>query len=138
VTLTADRGAQPEGPLQGAVVLTAGGHQQRVSVAGTVERAPRVSASASPTRIRTLSLCGDTTATVTATVSDESAVSQVVLEWGSPANRTSMSRRNGTWQAQVGPSSRTGTLPWRVTATDSRGNSASASGSVRVDSCLLL
>ena len=71
-------------------------------------------------------------------MSDESAVAAVVLEWGDPPNRTPMSLHDGRWQASLGPVGRAGALAWRVVATDGRGNAGSASGSVRVDSCLLL
>jgi hypothetical protein len=49
-----------------------------------------------------------------------------------------MSPRGNSWQARVGPANRAQTLAWRVVATDGRGNTGTASGTVRVDSCPLL
>jgi RNA polymerase sigma factor (sigma-70 family) len=137
VTLTADRTGVPEGEIRATAVVEAGGVRRQVAVNASVERDPKVSASVSPTRISTGSLCGPTTAKVTATVSDESALRGVVLEWGDPVARTAMSHQGGSWRADVGPIGSAQTLSWRVVATDARGNTGVATGTVRVDGCLL-
>jgi hypothetical protein len=122
VMLTANRTGGPEGQLRATAVVDAGGVQRQVAVQAGVERDPSVSASVAPTGIRTLSLCGATTARITDTISDESALGSVVLEWGDPVTRTAMSHQGGTWQADVGRVNRAQTLSWRVVATDARGN----------------
>jgi hypothetical protein len=120
--LTANRTGVPEGQLRATAVVDAGGVQRQVAVQAGVERDPSVSASVAPTGIRTLSLCGATTARITDTISDESALGSVVLEWGDPVTRTAMSHQGGTWQADVGRVNRAQTLSWRVVATNARGN----------------
>jgi hypothetical protein len=39
-----------------------------------------------------------------------------------------MTERSGSWFARLGPVSEAGTIPWRIVATDTRGNTASADG----------
>ena len=138
VTLTVDRDGLPEGQVRATTTIAAGAARRQVGVTVAVERAPTVSASASPTRIRTLSLCGDTTATVTATVSDESALRSVVLEWGDPVNQAAMTQQSGgSWRGTVGPVGSAQTIDWRVVATDADGNTATAGGTVQADGCLV-
>jgi hypothetical protein len=59
-------------------------------------------------------------------VTDESSLSSVTLRWGGQA--VPMTRRNGRWLARLGPAASPGAVSWQVVATDSRGNTASASG----------
>jgi hypothetical protein len=136
VTLTPNRTGFPEGDLRATAVVDAGGVRRQVAVQAGVEQDPIVRASVAPTRILTRSLCGPTTARVTATISDESALRGVVLEWGQPVSRTAMFHQGGTWQANVGPVKNAQTLSWRVVATDAHGNTGVAAGTVRVDACL--
>jgi hypothetical protein len=138
VTLTANRTGVPEGDLRATAVVDAGGVRRQVAVQAGVERDPSVSASVEPTRILTRSLCGPTTARVSATISDESALRSVVLEWGDPATRKAMSHQGGSWQADVGPVKAAQTLSWRVVATDARGNTGETTGTLRVDACLFI
>ena len=75
-----------------------------------------------------------TTTLVGATVTDESGLSSVTLRWGGQS--VPMTQRYGRWFARLGPVSSPGTVSWQVVATDSRGNTASASGTpVRVLAC---
>jgi RNA polymerase sigma factor (sigma-70 family) len=138
VTLTADRTGLPEGQLHATALVDVGATRRRVAVQAVVERAPSIHVTVSPTRIRTLSLCGDTMARVTAAISDESTLGGVVLEWGDPVIRMAMSHLDGTWQADIGPVDRAQTLRWRVVATDARGNTGETAGTVQVDACLVV
>jgi hypothetical protein len=75
-----------------------------------------------------------TTTLVGATVTDESGLSSVTLRWGGQS--VPMTQRSGRWFARLGPVASPGTVSWQVVATDSRGNTASASGPpVRVLAC---
>jgi hypothetical protein len=136
VTLTPNRTGVPEGDLRATAVVDAGGVRRQVAVQAGVEQDPIVRASVAPTRILTRSLCGPTTARLTATISDESPLRGVVLQWGEPVSRTAMSHHGGTWQANVGPVKNAQTLSWRVVATDAHGNTGVATGTLRVDACL--
>jgi hypothetical protein len=59
-------------------------------------------------------------------VTDESPIASVTLNWG--GQQVPMSQRSGRWFARLGPVASPGSVSWTVVATDSRGNSASASG----------
>src|SRR6266545_2780952 len=91
-----------------------------------VERPPGIDGlSASPDPIR-VQPCQPNTALVQAQVSDESPLASVVLEWG--GTQVPMTQRAGTWYGRVGPVEAPQAVAWRVTASDVRGNQASASG----------
>jgi hypothetical protein len=71
---------------------------------------------------------------VSATVTDESALSSVTLRWGGQS--VPMTQRSGRWFARLGPVPGAGSVSWQVVATDARGNTAAASGPpVRVLAC---
>jgi RNA polymerase sigma factor (sigma-70 family) len=133
LNLSATRDGLPEGDADARVELTWGGPARSVSVALRVEHPPEISdLTASPPQI-TVPPCATTTL-VGATVTDESSLSSVTLRWGGQS--VPMTQRNGRWFARLGPASSPGTVSWQVVATDSRGNTASASGTpVRVLAC---
>jgi RNA polymerase sigma factor (sigma-70 family) len=134
LTLTATRAGLPEGDADARVQLTWDGPTRSVAVALRVEHPPEIGGlSASPPQIFT-GPCTPTTTLVEATVTDESALSSVTLRWS--GRSVAMTRRSGSWFARLGPVPARGTVPWRVVATDDRGNTASASGpAVRVLAC---
>jgi len=126
LTVTADRDDLPEGPAGGAVEVRWDGPARRVAVDLEVERPPGIDGlSASPDPIR-VQPCQPNTALVQAQVSDESPLASVVLEWG--GTQVPMTQRAGTWYGSVGPVDEPQAVAWRVTASDVRGNQASASG----------
>jgi len=126
LTVTADRDDLPEGPAEGAVEVGWDGPARRVAVDLEVERPPGIDGlSASPDPIR-VQPCQPNTALVQAQVSDESPLASVVLEWG--GTQVPMTQRVGTWYGRVGPVDKPQAVAWRVTASDVRGNQASASG----------
>jgi hypothetical protein len=89
--------------------------------------------SASPPQVFT-GPCTPTTTLTEATVTDESPIVSVTLNWG--GRQVPMTQRSGRWFARLGPVPTPGTVTWTVVASDSRGNSASASGPpVRVLAC---
>ena len=134
LTLSATRDGLPEGDADARVELTWDGPTRSVVVALRVEHPPRIGGlSAAPPQVFT-SPCTQTTTLAEATVTDESALSSVTLRWG--GRSVPMTRRAGGWSARLGPVPTRGTVPWRVVATDDRGNTASASGpAVRVLPC---
>ena len=128
VTLSAARDGLPEGDAEGRVELTWGGPARSVVVALRVEHDPEISDLSASRRQVFVEPCNARTPTITqvqATVTDESAVSTVTLQWGGQS--VPMAPRSGRWQAPLDPD-RPGTFPVQVVATDARGNTASASG----------
>jgi hypothetical protein len=75
--------------------------------------------------------------TVSATVSDESALSSVELRWDGPGNSGAahMGRSGGGWSGRLDIEPVNGTWSYIVTATDERGNIGSAGGTLAVDGC---
>jgi RNA polymerase sigma factor (sigma-70 family) len=130
LTVTADRAGLAEGTASGAVQLAWQGGSTRVRVQLAVERPPRIGQlTATPMEILVPSPgCAGTTALAQAVVDDESGLASVVLEWGDGPTRVPMTERSGTWFAQLGPVAKPATIPWRVVATDTRGNTATADG----------
>jgi hypothetical protein len=132
--VSATRDGLPEGGADGRIDLLWDGPARLVAVALRVEHDPAISGlSASPPQIFT-GPCTPTTTLTEATVTDESPIASVTLNWG--GQQVPMTQRSGRWFARLGPVPTPGTVPWTVVATDSRGNSASASGPpVRVLTC---
>ena len=137
LAVSATRDGLPEGAADGRIDLLWDGFARSVAVALRVEHAPGITGlSASPPEIFTVP-CTPTTPTTTlteATVTDESPIASVTLNWG--GRQVPMTQQRGRWVATLGPVPTPGTVPWTVVATDNRGNSASASGTpVRVLTC---
>lgn len=126
LSLSATRDGLPEGDANARVELTWGGAARSVAVALRVEHPPEISdLGASPPQIA-VAPCAPATTLVGATVTDESGLSSVTLRWGGQS--VPMTQRSGRWFARLGPVASPGTVSWQVVATDSRGNTASASG----------
>jgi RNA polymerase sigma factor (sigma-70 family) len=134
LAVSATRDGLPEGGADGRIDLRWDGPARSVAVALRVERDPVIGGlSASPPQIFT-GPCPPTTTLTEATVTDESPIASVTLNWG--GRQVPMTQRSGRWFARLGPVPTPGTVAWTVVATDSRGNSASASGPpVRVLAC---
>ena len=126
VTLSAARDGLPEGEADGRVELTWGGPARSVVVALRVEHDPEISDLAAQFPRIFIGRCTPTTTRVDATVTDESALSSVTMQWGGGSGP--MTLRGGKWSASLGPATGPGSVSWRVVATDARGNTASASG----------
>ena len=71
------------------------------------------------------------------TVSDESAISSVVLSWTGPGAAGQVNMRLGAagWSGRVTPEPVNGTWTWTATATDARGNTGSAGAVLVVVGC---
>jgi hypothetical protein len=126
LTLTATRDGLPEGDAEARVELSWDGPARSVPVALRVEHAPEIGGLEAAFAQIFVGRCTPTTTVVQATVTDESALSSVTLQWG--GRSVPMAQRSGRWFATIGPVTSTGAIPWRVVATDDRGNTASASG----------
>lgn len=135
LTLSATRDGLPEGDADARVELTWDGPARSVGVALRVEHPPEISGlAASPSQIFVAPCDRATTTLVSATVTDESALSSVTLRWGGQS--VPMTQRSGRWFARLGPVPSAGSVSWQVVATDVRGNTAPASGPpVRVLAC---
>jgi RNA polymerase sigma factor (sigma-70 family) len=126
LTLHADRDGLPEGDADARVELAWGGPARSVAVALRVEHPPEVGPLTATFPRIFVGRCTPNATPVQATVTDESAVAAVTLRWG--GQEVPMAQRSGRWHATLGPATRPGPIPWQVVATDSRGNTASASG----------
>ena len=127
ITLSATRDGLPEGDADGRVELTWDGPARAVGVALRVERDPEIGdLSADFPRIF-IGRCTPTSTPVQATVTDESGLASVRMQWA--GGSVPMTQSGGSWSASLGPATAPGPVPWRVVATDDRGNTASASGS---------
>jgi hypothetical protein len=136
ITLSATRDGLPEGDADARVELAWGGPARSVAVALRVEHPPGISGLSAAQGELFTSPCGraPTTTLVQATVTDESSLSSVTLQWGGQS--VPMAQRSGRWFAQLGPVASPGTVSWQVVATDGRGNTASAPGpAVQVIPC---
>jgi hypothetical protein len=126
LTLTADRDGLPEGDADARVELAWGGPARSVAVALRVEHPPEVGPLTATFPRIFVGRCTPDATPVQATVRDESAIAAVTLRWG--GQEVAMTQRSGRWHATLGPVTAPGPVPWQVVATDSRGNTASASG----------
>jgi len=116
LTFRADRAELTEGATSGNVVIAWAGRTTTVKVSIVQENDPVVGrpfTGANPS-------CSFP---VRAAVSDESRLTEVVLSWNGPhAGTATMVRSGGTWIARAETFSTGGDVTFRVTATDSRGN----------------
>jgi RNA polymerase sigma factor (sigma-70 family) len=131
LTVRADRGRVREGSSSGTIGISwvAGG--AKVAVSLVEERGPNVGR---PSASRS-STC--TSNPVQVSVSDESGLRSVVLQWsGSGSGSASMSERGTVWRADMGQFANGGSVTMRVTATDKRGNTTTGpSRTINVDPC---
>lgn len=121
------REAVAEGPFAASVSIDAGSAGGgTVGVHADVNRNPEVTASANRTVMHYSSApgCPTNTASVTATVTDESPLSSVTLQWvqGSTVHDVPMTGGGTTWAGRIGPLTVPGNVTWTVTAVDPLGN----------------
>ena len=112
VTLSATRDGLPEGDADGRVELTWGGPARSVVVALRVEHDPEIGdLSAHPAPDLRRPCTGPTTTQVEATVTDESALSSVTLQWAGQS--VPMTLRAGRWSARLDPATARAPFPGR-------------------------
>lgn len=131
VALRADRGDVREGSSSGTIGISWVSGSAEVKVSLVEEHNPVVgqpSAGATST-------C--TSNPVSVSVSDESGLASVVLRWsGAGSGSATMRSRGSLWVADMGQFANGGRVTMRVTATDSRGNTATGpSRTVNIDPC---
>ncbi|GAA3531474.1 hypothetical protein GCM10022234_30760 [Aeromicrobium panaciterrae] len=132
ISVRADRGAVKEGKSSGSIGVTWGSGSGKVAVTLTEERDPKVGRPNAGSN----SICNPIP--VTATASDESGLRSVILRWsGSGGSGTAtMTRSDSVWKASMsGFTSGGSPTTMKVTATDKRGNTATASRVVTFDPC---
>lgn len=132
VVVRAQRSEVPEGRATGSIVITWGGGSETVQVSLTQERDPVVGRPVVPEN----QSCDNVPVSVR--VTDESRVDSVQVSWSgaSGSGRATMRLSNGLWRANVGRFTIGGDVTFRVTATDSRGNSATGPAStVNINPC---
>lgn len=130
ITVAVDRAGRPEGPFTASMVVGGNGGSSTVTFDGTTEHPPVVTLSTSPSPLPTMYTpnagCVPVTATVSAVVSDESALASVTLYRRAPlavsAASTPMTFRVDRWVATLGPFTTGGAAEWWVRAEDARGN----------------
>ncbi|MFP5317299.1 MAG: sigma-70 family RNA polymerase sigma factor [Acidimicrobiia bacterium] len=142
VAVRFDRASAAEGRVAGTVSITSDGGSGSVDVSAVVLRPPLVRASADVDRLaRTAcTATGRTIASITAEVTDESAIRSVVLRWRDPAGVAGSSELGGsggaTYQGRLGPFAGQGTVTWWVEATDAAGATGrSPERTLPVDTC---
>ncbi len=136
VMVSLDRTGLPEGPITTSFsVLGSPSGSAPVQVRARVERPPKITITRGP---RSLSCPSSTRDIVIADVSDESSIASVELRWsgpGSPGGAAMTGIDPTTWEGDLAPDQVDGTWTYTVSATDSRGNTASVSRSVVVSGC---
>lgn len=134
IFVEANRGKVDEGKSTGHIGVIWETGSARVAVSLTEENDPKVgrpTAASSPT-------CEDQTVLVRASVSDQSGLRSVKLSWSGPngSHTRTMTKSGPRWVTQMGPFTFGGTVTMRVTATDTRGNSATGpAGSTSATPC---
>jgi hypothetical protein len=132
--LGVDRDGLPEGDVarQFPFASSAEGGTQ-VTAMASVEHPPTVTVIRTTSSLR----CPNPAGVVAVTVTDESAVTDVVLSWSGPgaAGSTAMTSGGGGWSGRLTPQAVNGAWTWVVTATDARGNTGTASAPFVVAGC---
>lgn len=137
VRFTIDRAGLPEGDIVRTFTVRSGGAGGgAVEVRASVEHAPVVRVVGAPS---TLACPFSVTPPVSVDVTDESAVTSVALSWSGPgaSGEAALAATStpGRWQGRLGLPQVGGTWRFDAVATDSRGNSGRASGTVVVAGC---
>jgi len=131
ILVSLNRASAPEGTqIRDVSIASSSGAGAAVELRAVVEHAPVVvitHAAKSP-------VCPQfEVETIVASVSDESALSSVVLSWSGPGKPGSVPMQfKGGWSGQLGVPYVEGTWTYTVTATDSRGNTGTAQASTEV------
>ncbi len=134
IAVRANRSAVDEGKSTGRIGVAWGTGSGSVAVTLTEERDPKVSRPNANADGNTI--CSPIP--VTSSVSDESGLRSVILRWSGSGGSGSatMTRSGSVWRATMDDFTSGGSpTTMRVTATDKRGNSASASRTVTFDPC---
>lgn len=136
VPIGVDRTGRSEGDIstQFGVASSSGVGPTALTVRASVERAPVVSITTAPSLVNCPIGIGQP---VRASVTDDSAIASVTLSWSGPGNpgSTAMALRTGNWFGRLVPEAVNGAWTITVTATDVRGNSATATRPVVVSGC---
>lgn len=139
ITATIDRGSLKEGEAQSTTVRVSGGGQTfLLTLRAIVERAPETKPIIRPA-CRSIDVAFDATASIV----DESGVANATLTMAGPAETASsrLESSESNWSGVVAimypggpndPDSANGTWTWTISATDTRGNTGSTSGSLAV------
>ena len=137
VRFTIDRTGLAEGDIVRTFTVRSGGAGGgAVEVRASVEHAPLVTVVGAPA---TLACPFSVTPPVTVDVADESAVASVVLRWSGPGPAGEVAliatSTSGRWQGRLGLPQVGGTWRFDAVATDARGNTGRASGTVVIAGC---
>jgi hypothetical protein len=139
--VTVNRSMLAEGGFSAPVRLETTLGDAAIAVHGTVERSPRLrQVGADQVELRVQGCPAPTVANAFVTVEDESGVGSVVLVWskdgGGEQRKGMTSGGGGRYGASLGPFPGTGSVTFRIEATDTRGNTArSTSGTLRIVDC---
>ena len=135
ITVSADRGALPEGASPGTVTVSWDRGSVSIAVSATRETPPTIG---SFTVVR--SACGQSGRTVylSVPIQDEAGVASASLTWvgpGSSGSSNLTALADDAWAASIGPFPAGGPVQLEVVATDTRGNQGTRSGSITIDPC---
>lgn len=136
LVLGIDRTALAEGTIDRVVqiVSTAQGGGQ-VRLRATIEHPPAITVARA---LGAVACPWSVAPTVSALIDDESEVTSVVLSWSGPgrAGRAAMTEPSpDQWRGGLGIGRVNGTWTWVITATDSRANTSTRSGTIEVSGC---
>ncbi|HET9655942.1 MAG TPA: sigma-70 family RNA polymerase sigma factor [Kineosporiaceae bacterium] len=138
LTVTLTRPKMADGSVTGMVALASSttGQSGQVSLSGSVANAPMISNLKVPyvgLRVPAAACAYPMTAQVSVDVSDTNGIVSVIMQWNNGGGTMSTPMAGGqTYTAPIGPFLRAGSYPLTVTATDSRGKTATTTGSVTV------
>ncbi len=142
LTISVSRSGLVEGDYTGVVSVTGGGRSVPVTVHWKVEHPPVVEVTVAPPALDDAGTCskrsGALTGTVTALVTDESAVASVSMAYTGPGTAGAaalLEVQPGTWTATLGPLDGPGAWTVIVTTTDGRGNVGTGTVEVAVSAC---
>ena len=130
VTVSLDRSQLPEGDIEAVASIGGDGGSGDVVVLARVERPPLIDIVRAPT---TLPCRTSVVPVVAAAIDDESELVDVTLEWSGPGDdgeNDMTTDGNQGWIGRLELDPVPGTWNYAVTATDARGNSATATGEV--------
>ncbi|MGB0111871.1 MAG: sigma-70 family RNA polymerase sigma factor [Ilumatobacteraceae bacterium] len=135
VGIAVDRASLPEGALFANITVTSSAQgTATLALAASVERPPTVSLLSSPMTLLCPGLAGSP---VLVSVTDESAISGVQLQWSGPgtSGSTPMFSVGPNWEGILSPDAVNGAWTLEVVASDARGNTGRASAPFSVSGC---